>query len=191
MAEARNLTEHRDRRCGRSGAAGVGMGGGHQLDRPQRAAAVPDHIRLDSAALLGARHCPAGGVCARGYSDAPGNPRRGIHPLANTALHRAARRGHIDAIPDRHERPVVSCGRPGSERRISVLRAGDEADRAAGIADAGFQVLGQLPDVAVRRVAGRSLSALALTPGPGSRPAPALTRPCASGRPARMTDGDR
>ena len=48
------LAEHRDRRGGRRGAAGAGLGGGDQQRRSERAAAVPHHLRVDAAAFLGA-----------------------------------------------------------------------------------------------------------------------------------------
>ena len=54
VAQARDAAEHRHRRRRRRRAAGAGLDRGHQQRRSARAAAVPDHLRVDAAALLGA-----------------------------------------------------------------------------------------------------------------------------------------
>jgi len=46
------IAEHRHRRRGRGGAAGARLGGGEQRHRPECAAAVSHHFRVDAAALL-------------------------------------------------------------------------------------------------------------------------------------------
>ncbi len=56
VAQARHAAEHRDRRCRGRGSAGARLDRGDQSRRCARAAAVHDHLRLDAAALLGARH---------------------------------------------------------------------------------------------------------------------------------------
>ncbi len=70
------------------GAAGaappvLGLGCGHQSRRSARAAAVPDHLRLDPAAFLGAGHCAAQRLRAR--SDIPMLPV--THGVEFTRLH--------------------------------------------------------------------------------------------------------
>jgi hypothetical protein len=58
-----------------------------------------------------------------------------------------------------HERPPLSGGRSGAQCAVPLLRAGAEAERAAGPAHARVPLLSDLPDVALRGAAHRSLSA--------------------------------
>jgi protoheme IX farnesyltransferase len=85
---------------GAAGAApaGAGLGGGDAVPLGIRAAAVPDHLRLDAAALLGAGDLPPRGLRARDDPDAAGDPRRGVHALAGAVLHRAAGAGDAAAL---------------------------------------------------------------------------------------------
>ena len=92
VAEARDLAEHRDRRRGRRGAAGAGLGRGDRQRRPERAAAVPHHLRVDAAALLGAGDRAPRRVRARRHPDAAGDARRRVHAPAGAAVHGAAGR---------------------------------------------------------------------------------------------------
>ncbi len=100
VAQARDVAEHRDRRCGRRGAARARLDGGDQPRRSARAAAVPDHLRLDAAALLGAGDRAAGRLREGGHSDAARHARRGIHAPASAAVHGAAI--HRDAAAVSH-----------------------------------------------------------------------------------------
>ena len=55
VAEALDAAEHRDRRCRRRAAAGHWLGCGDQRGRHRKPDALPDHLPVDAAALLGAR----------------------------------------------------------------------------------------------------------------------------------------
>ena len=54
---------------------------------PARAAAVPDHLRLDAAAFLGAGDLPPRRLRARRRADAAGDAWRRVHALAHAVLH--------------------------------------------------------------------------------------------------------
>ena len=65
VAEARDAAEHRHRRRRRRRSTGTRLGRGHQPCRRAGAAAVHDHLHLDSAALLGTRDRATGTItCA-------------------------------------------------------------------------------------------------------------------------------
>ena len=68
------------------------------------AAAVPHHLRLDAAALLGARAVPHGRLRAGRPADAAGDARRPVHAPARAALHPDPVRGDAAAVRLRHER---------------------------------------------------------------------------------------
>jgi hypothetical protein len=71
--QARDAAEHRDRRRVGRDAAGAGMDGDHQRHRARGADPVPDHLRVDAAALLVARALPHAGLRARRAADAAGH----------------------------------------------------------------------------------------------------------------------
>ena len=48
---------------------------------------VPDHLRVDAAAFLGARDLPPRRLFARAGADAAGHARRRVHALACAVLH--------------------------------------------------------------------------------------------------------
>ena len=54
---------------------------------------VPDHLRVDATAFLGAGHPPAPRLRRRRHPDAAGDARRAVHPLAHTVLHDPAGAG--------------------------------------------------------------------------------------------------
>jgi len=64
-----------------------------------------------------------------------------------------------DAVPHPHERPHLPRRRAGAERRLPLLRAGAQDQRARGAADARLPLLGDLSHVAVRRAPRGSLPA--------------------------------
>jgi hypothetical protein len=55
ILKPRDAAEHRDRRRLGRDAAGARLGGDHRRRDLPAAAALPHHLRLDAAALLGAR----------------------------------------------------------------------------------------------------------------------------------------
>ncbi len=77
LAQARHTAEHRDWRRRRCCTAGAGLGRHHQHHRSQCTAAVPDHLRLDTAAFLGAGHCTARRLRQGGHSHASRDAWRG------------------------------------------------------------------------------------------------------------------
>ena len=81
-AQARDAAEHRDRRRVGRDAAGAGLGRGDQRRRARGAAAVPDHLRLDAAALLGAGALPHAGLREGRPADAAGHARLEVHAAA-------------------------------------------------------------------------------------------------------------
>src|SRR5690606_34372714 len=101
--------------------------------------------------------------------DAAGDPRRGVHALADPALHGAAGAFHAAALGDRHERRVLPGRRAGAGRGVRVARM--EAARPAGrvLRDAGVQLLGGVPDGAVRVPAAGPLAAAMAGAGGGVR----------------------
>ena len=119
LAQARDAAEHRHRRRRRRGAARAGLGRGDHAPLAVRAAAVPDHLRLDAAAFLGAGDLPPRGLRQGHDPDAAGDPWRGVHALADPVLHRAAGAGDAAAVHRRHERRVLPGRRAGARRRCS------------------------------------------------------------------------
>ena len=79
-----------------TGMQGVGLG--------LRAAAGADHLRVDAAAFLGAGDLPPRRLRQGDGADAAGDPRRGLHALADPVLHGAAGAGDAAAATRRHER---------------------------------------------------------------------------------------
>jgi hypothetical protein len=55
VAEAGDLAEHRHRRCRQAQRRRSSVGGGDEFDRTASLVALPHHLHLDTAALLGAR----------------------------------------------------------------------------------------------------------------------------------------
>jgi hypothetical protein len=134
---------------GAAGAAPPGLGW---------AAAVPDHLRLDAAALLGARDRPPRGLCAGRHPDAARRVRRRVHQAAHPALHDPALHSQPAAVPDRDERAAVPCGRRRAGRCLPALRLRLEATALRGTpAHEGLPLFDQLPDAAVRSAADRPL----------------------------------
>ncbi len=79
----------------------------------RRAAAVPDHLRLDAAAFLGAGAVPQEGIRQGRRADAAGDPRRPLHPPARAALHADPGRGEPAALHHAHERLDLPRQRAG------------------------------------------------------------------------------
>ena len=98
-----------------------------------RAPAVPHHLRVDAAALLGARDRAARRVRARRHSDAAGHARRRLHQAVHLVLHGAAHRRDGAAVPDRDgglvlPRRSARARRDYSYDRHGTLRKSDRAD---------------------------------------------------------------
>mmetsp|Transcript_6632 Transcript_6632/g.27600 ORF Transcript_6632/g.27600 Transcript_6632/m.27600 type:complete len:467 (-) Transcript_6632:1209-2609(-) len=111
--EADDTAEHRHRRRLGRDAAGAGLGRAARRPRARALAAVPDHLPVDAAALLGPGPLPRRRLRPRRPADAAGHPWQRLHAAADPALHLGAVRGHAAALPDRHERLVLS----GQRRR--------------------------------------------------------------------------
>src|SRR5690606_8924412 len=79
--------------------------------------------------------------------------------LADPALHRAAVRGDGAAGGDRHERPVLPRWRGGAGPGLPLVRLAPARSAGRTVRDEGLQLLGGLPDGAVRLPAGRPLAA--------------------------------
>ena len=103
-AEAGDAAEHRHRRRVRRNAAGARLGRGDRRGRAGGAAAVPDHLRLDAAALLGARALPHAGLREGRPADAAGHARAPLHAADDRALHHRAGRGDAAAVRGADER---------------------------------------------------------------------------------------
>ena len=101
------------------------------------AGAVPDHLRLDAAALLGAGPLPRRRLPPLRPADAAGDARLGLHPADHAALHRHAGGSDHAAVPDRHERRLLSGQRTGAWRVIHQVRLAIVAplQRCAGAQD--------------------------------------------------------
>src|SRR5690606_36277765 len=144
-----------------------------------RAAAGADHLRVDAAALLGAGHLPPRGLCARAGADAAGHARRGLHALADPAVHRAAGGGDGAALGGRHERAVLPGRRPGAGPGVPVARLAPDGPAGRVLPDAGVQLLGGLPDGAVRVPADGPLAAAPAAARAAVRAAPGRLSPAA------------
>src|SRR5690606_40975499 len=101
-------------------------------------------------------------------ADAAGDPRRGIHALADPVLHRAAVRGHGAAGGDRHERPVLPRRRRGAGPGLPLVRLAAARPARRAVRDEGVQLLGRVPDGAVRLPAARPLAAAVAGAGRGA-----------------------
>ena len=122
VAQADDVTEHRDRRRGRRGAGARRMGGRHRHARVAGADAVRDRVRLDAAALLGAGDALLRRLRGRGRPDAAGGPRRGRDAATDPAVFARAVRDDAAARADRPYGPGVH----GRRRRCSGARSSTE-----------------------------------------------------------------
>ena len=122
LAQARDAAEHRDRRRGGRRAAGARLDGRHGLGRSARAAAVPDHLRLDAAALLGARDRATQRLREGRHSDAARRLRRRVHAAAHPAVHDHPVHRDAAAVPDGHERPALPRGGDRAQRDLHAPR---------------------------------------------------------------------
>ena len=91
--------------------------------RPACAAAVPDHLRVDSAALLGARDRATRGVREGRHPDAAGDLRRRVHATAHPALHDPALHRDPASVAHRHDRSLLSRRRRGPGRCSCTTRS--------------------------------------------------------------------
>ncbi|CAA9545424.1 MAG: Heme O synthase, protoheme IX farnesyltransferase COX10-CtaB, partial [uncultured Thermoleophilia bacterium] len=103
-AEAADAPEHRHRRRRGGRATAGGLGRGDRRGGPRAAPHVPDHLLLDAAALLGARHPRPPGVRAGRDPDAARRPQRARDGHADPRLH-----GH----PGRRLDPALHRGAAG------------------------------------------------------------------------------
>ena len=94
-AQADDAAEHRHRRRLGRDAAGAGLGGDAGRGRRRCAAAVPDHLPVDAAALLGAGAVPHRGLPQGRPADAARDARPRLHQAARVPLHAGAVRGTL------------------------------------------------------------------------------------------------
>ena len=110
LAQARDAAEHRDRRRRGRRATGARLDRGHRAGRAACAAALPDHLRVDTAALLGAGDRAPRRLREGRHPDAAGCVRGRIHAPADPALHDPARDRHGAAVYHGHDRTDLSRG---------------------------------------------------------------------------------
>jgi len=109
------------------GAAGAASTAA-RLDRRHRGsgercvAAVPYHLCVDAAALLGARALSPPGVRRCRHSHAAGDPRQQVHAAVYPALHDPAGGGDGVAVRHAHGGVYVFVRGVGAERGVFVLR---------------------------------------------------------------------
>ena len=101
--------EHRDRRRGRRGARARRVGGGDRLPGGAGVDPVRDRVRVDAAALLGARDAVRGGLRGGGRADAAGGQGRGRDPASDPPVLPGAVRDDPGALPVGGMGPVYSA----------------------------------------------------------------------------------
>src|SRR5712671_6452069 len=155
--QAAHPAEHRARRRGGRDAAGARLDRGDGRGFGRRAAALPDHLRLDAAALLVARALSQEGVCEGRCADAAGDARRARHAPARAAVHGGPVRGEPAAVLRGHERAALPRGRARAGRGLPGVRgqALPELQRPAGTRH--LPLLDRVSRAAVRGASGRSL----------------------------------
>src|SRR5687767_7199288 len=141
------------------GAARARLDRGDRGRRPGRAPALPHHLRLDAAALLGARDRAPRRVRARRHPDAACHARRRLHQAVHLVLHRAAHGRHRSALRDRHGRALLPRRRARARRALPAPGLAAAAIGARGPADARLPLFHQLSRAPVRGPAGRPLPA--------------------------------
>ncbi len=95
------------------------------------AAAVPDHLRLDAAAFLGAGHRAPRRLRQGGHPDAAGDARRGVHAAARAAVHGDPDTGHAAALGHRHVRADLPGRGAGPQCGVPVVCHRPEAHHHA------------------------------------------------------------
>src|SRR5690606_23083989 len=162
-AQAGHAAEHRHRRRLGRDAAGAWLGRRRQRGERRAARAVPDHLRLDAAALLVARVVPHRRLSEIGPADAAGHARAGVHAAEHPALHDPVGGRFGAAVPDPDERAAVSRVRARARcglRRLCVAPVALVFRRAGA---AYLRLLDLLPGGAFRGAARRPFHELNLS----------------------------
>src|SRR5690606_27414313 len=84
--QAQDAAEYRDRRRGRGFSAADRLGRCDGVDRPAAGDALPPHLPVDPAALLGARAVRALRLCRGGHPDDAGGRGRAVDPAPDSFL---------------------------------------------------------------------------------------------------------
>jgi hypothetical protein len=116
-AQAAHPAEHRHRRRFRGHAARAGLGGHAWRGRARSAHAVPDHLLVDAAALLGPGPLPCRRLRQGRSAHAARHPRQRLHASACAALHPGPAGRHLAALHLRHEWLALP-GRGGGAERL-------------------------------------------------------------------------
>ena len=122
LAEALDAAEHRHRRRSRRRAAARRLGRGDRERHVRRAPALRDRLRLDAAALLGARAPDQGQLQGGRRADAAGRARRPRDGAADRPLLGRARRRDAAAVRVRLGRPPLPRLRARARRRLHLAR---------------------------------------------------------------------
>ena len=146
-----SVAEHRDRR-GRRRRPGPGrLGGGHGDGRTRGVGAVRDRLRLDAAALLGARDAVQRGLPRGRDPDAAGRPGTAGDPEADPPVLAGAVRDVPAARAGRLDGSRVRGRGRRARRVVRLARAPAVARDVPGRVDAPVPLLDRLPRPALRR----------------------------------------
>ena len=118
LPEADDVAEHRHRRRRRRRAAARRLGGRHRPPRDPGAAPLRDRLRLDAAALLGARAPDQGQLPGGERADAAGRARRPRDGPPDRPLLARPRRGDAHAVGLGRRRPALRRLRARARRRL-------------------------------------------------------------------------
>ncbi|RMT63247.1 hypothetical protein ALP29_100729 [Pseudomonas syringae pv. avii] len=157
LSQASDAAEYRHRRSGRCGAAAAGLGGCHWACECRTLAAGADHLRLDSATLLGPGYSPQRGIRQGRHPDAAGYPWRALHQGAYPAVHLRPAGGEPDALRYPHERAALLGLCAGIGGALSAMGLGVVPWQPAARGDQHVQVLYLVLAAAVYRPARRPL----------------------------------
>ena len=122
LAEALDAAEHRDRRRRGRRSTARRLGRGDRADHGARAAALPDRLPLDAAALLGPRAADQARLRGRAHPDAAGRARRRRDSETDRLVLARPVRGNAPPVRMAHGRRALPRGRRRARRRLPEAR---------------------------------------------------------------------